>query len=235
MADYGQFCPVAKATEVIGDKWTMLIIRELMLGTTRFNDFQRALSRISPTLLTKRLKHLESKGILIRKALSGRKGCDYQLTPAGKELGPMIELLAVWGMRWARGQMTDSELDIEFLMWDLQRRLQTNNLPAGETTLCFNFDELEQFKTWWIVICDDEVDLCTQNPGKEVDLYINTTVRTMVEAWEGDIKIKDAQKNGGIKTQGSPKLASTMDKWLGMCLYADIRPANPALMHTTDT
>lgn len=229
MADYGQFCPVAKATEVIGDKWTMLIIRELMLGTTRFNDFQRALSRISPTLLTKRLKHLEARGILIRKPLSGHRGCEYRLTPAGKELGPMIELLAVWGMRWARGQMTDSELDIEFLMWDLQRRLQTDFLPAGETVLCFNFIELEQFKTWWIVVYDDEVDLCTQNPGKDVDLYINTTARIMVEAWEGDIQVKAALKDGRIKTQGSPKLAGTMNKWLGMCLFADIRPANPML------
>ena len=183
MTEYGQFCPVAKATEVIGEKWTMLILREMFLGTTRFSDFQRGLSRISPTLLTKRLKHLEEKGIVIRKRLSGQKGYEYRLTAAGKELSPLVEVLAVWGMRWARGQMTDSELDVEFLMWDLQRRVETGHLPDGETVLCFIFDELEQFKTWWLIVCDDVVDLCTEDPGKDVDLYISTTVRTLVGVW----------------------------------------------------
>ena len=99
MAGYGQFCPVAKATEVIGEMWTMLVLRELLLGTTRFNDFQRAMSRMSPTLLTRRLRHLEERGIIVRKKRSGQKGYEYRLTVAGKELAPLIEVLAVWGMR----------------------------------------------------------------------------------------------------------------------------------------
>ena len=131
MAGYGQFCPVAKATEVIGEKWTMLVLRELLLGTTRFSDFQRSLSRMSPTLLTKRLRQLEESGILIRKRLSGQKGYEYRLTEAGKELSPLIEVLAVWGMRWARSQLTDDELDVEFLMRELQRRLHVDHLPDG--------------------------------------------------------------------------------------------------------
>jgi DNA-binding HxlR family transcriptional regulator len=225
MADYGQFCPVAKATEVVGEKWTMLIIRELMLGTCRFNDFQRALSRISPTLLTKRLKHLEARGIIIKKKISGQKGYEYRLTAAGKELSPLVETLAIWGMRWARGQMSDDELDVEFLMWDLQRRLQTEHLPAGETVICFTFDELEQFKTWWIVVYDTKVDLCTEDPGKEVDLYINSTVRTLVEVWEGDVDLKAALASKGITTHGLRTLEKTMGDWLGLCLYKDVRPA----------
>ncbi len=225
MSEYGQFFPVAKASDVIGDRWTVLILRELLLGTTRFNDFQRALSRVSPTLLSKRLKALENKGLIVRKRSPGQERHEYQLTACGRELEPIIEHLAVWGMRWARGQMTDSELDVEFLMWDLQRRLQTTHLPNGETVLCFTFDELEKFKTWWLVACGEKVDLCTESPGKDVDLYINTRVRTMAEVWSGDLDLKIALREKQVRTHGNMHLAKTMPDWLGICLYADVRPA----------
>ena len=163
MIDYGQFCPVAKATELIGERWTLLILRELVLGTSRFSEFQRALSRISPSLLTKRLKDLEQAGIIIKKPQHGRRGYEYYLTAAGKQLAPIIEHLATWGMRWARGQLSEDELDVEFLMWEVQRRLDTDALPDGETVLCFIFEELTRFKSWWIVINGSNVDLCTEN------------------------------------------------------------------------
>ena len=229
MTSYGQFCPVAKASELLAERWTLLILRELLLGSHRFGELQRALSRISPSLLTKRLKQLESAGIVIRKAQVGRKGLDYFLTPAGKELAPIVEHLAIWGMRWARGQLSDDELDVEFLMWDIQRRLDTDMLPDGETVLCFIFDDLVSFKNWWLIVSNREVDVCTENPGKDVDLYINTTLRNLVEIWEGDIEIKAAQQQKLIKTQGNKQLASTMSDWLGICLYADIRPGDPEL------
>jgi DNA-binding HxlR family transcriptional regulator len=225
MADYGQFCPVAKATDIIGERWTVLILRELMLGTTRFSDFQRGLSRISPTLLSKRLKTLEESGLIVRKRSPGQQSHEYFLTACGRELEPIIEHLAVWGMRWARGQMTDSELDVEFLMWDLQRRLQTDRLPDGETVLCFTFEELERFKTWWLVACEEEVDLCTENPGKDVDLYINTRVRNLVEVWRGDVDLKKALREKRVRTHGNTHLARTMPDWLGICPYADVRPS----------
>jgi DNA-binding HxlR family transcriptional regulator len=231
MTCYGQFCPVAKASELLAERWTLLILRELLLGSHRFGELQRALSRISPSLLTKRLKQLESAGIVIRKAQVGRKGLDYFLTPAGKELAPIIEHLAIWGMRWARGQLSDDELDVEFLMWDIQRRLDTDALPDGETVLCFIFDDLVSFKSWWLVVRNREVDVCTENPGKDVDLYIKTTLRNLVEIWEGDIEIKAAQQQNLVKTQGNKRLANTMSDWLGICLYADIRPGDPVLMN----
>jgi len=230
LTDYGQFCPVAKATELVGEKWMLLILRELLLGTHRYSDFQRALSRISPSLLTKRLKQLEGAGIIVRKAQQGRKGHDYFLTPAGKELAPIVEHLATWGMRWARGQLSDDELDVEFLMWDIQRRLQTDMLPDGETIFCFIFDDLTKFKSWWLVVRDGEVDLCTENPGLDVDLYISTTLRNLVEIWEGDIEIKAAQRKQLIKTQGNKQLAKTMSDWLGISLYADVRRGDPSMM-----
>jgi DNA-binding HxlR family transcriptional regulator len=230
MADYGQFCPVAKATELIGERWTILILRELVLGTHRFSDFQRALSRISPSLLTKRLKDLEKAGIVLRKAQQGRRGYEYFLTPAGRQLSPIIEHLATWGMRWARGQLTDSELDIEFLMWEIQRRLDTAALPDGETVLCFIFEELTRFKSWWIVIQDNDVDLCTKNPGKDVDLYISSTVRTMVEIWEGELNLTTAQRKNLLKTNGNRQLIKTLSEWFGICLYAGVQRGDPALM-----
>lgn len=225
MPEYGQFCPVAKASDIIGERWTVLILRELLLGTTRYNDFQRGLSRISPTLLSKRLKMLEEKGLVVRKRPTGAKSHEYRLTASGRELEPMIELLAVWGMRWARGQMTEADLDVEFLMWDLQRRLQTDQLPNGETVLCFQFDDLKRFSTWWLVACEGDVDLCSEDPGKEVDLYINSTVHDLASVWRGDIPIKKALRSKAIRTHGNAHLARTIQNWLGVCLYAEVEPA----------
>jgi DNA-binding HxlR family transcriptional regulator len=230
MSGYGQFCPIAKATELIGEKWTLLVLRELLLGTTRFNDFQRAMSRMSPTLLAKRLRHLEECGIIIRKKISGQKGYEYRLTAAGKELGPLIEVLAVWGMRWTRSQLTDDELDVEFLMRELQRRLQTEHLPDGETVICLIFDELTKHKTWWLVVDGDAVDLCTDDPGKDVDLYINSSMRKIVEVWEGDLDMRTALRNGSVKAHGLRHLIRTMPDWFGVCLYKEVRRGDPELM-----
>ena len=230
MAGYGQFCPVAKATEIVGEKWTLLVLRELLLGTTRFNDFQRAMSRMSPTLLAKRLRHLEEVGIVIRKKISGQRGYEYRMTAAGKELAPLVEVLAVWGMRWARSQLTDDELDVEFLMQELRRRLQTRHLPDGETVICLIFDELTKHKTWWLLVNDDVVDLCTEDPGKDVDLYINSNVRTIVEVWEGDLDMRKALRNGSVKAHGLRHLIRTMPDWFGVCLYKEVRRGDQELM-----
>ena len=227
--DYGQFCPIAKATELLGERWMLLILRELFLGSHRFSDLQRGLSRISPSLLTKRLKQLEDAGVLIRKPQSGRKGYDYYLTPAGKELQPLIGTLAVWGMRWARGQLNDNELDVEFLMWDIQRRINLDLLPDGETVFCFIFDDIERYKNWWIVIRDHSIDLCTENPGHDVNLYISSSLKSMIELWEGDLSFKEAKRKELIRTQGDRNLSKSMESWLGINPFAHIRPGDPTL------
>ena len=234
MSQYGQFCPVAKVTELLGEKWKLLILRELLLGSSRYNEFQRALSRISPTLLTKRLKQLENAGIILRKQQQGRKGYEYLLTPVGRELSPIVVHMATWGMKWARGQLDEDELDVEFLMWDIHRRLQTDMLPDGETVMCFIFDGLAKFSSWWMIVNNGEVDLCTENPGKDVDLYVRTTLPDLVAIWNGDIEIKTALRKKLLKPQGNSHLVKTMPQWLGICLYADIRPGDPTLMKVTD-
>ena len=230
MTGYGQFCPVAKATEIVGEKWTLLVLRELLLGTTRFNDFQRAMSRMSPTLLAKRLRHLEEVGIVIRKKISGQKGYEYRLTAAGKELAPLVEVLATWGMRWARSQLTDDELDVEFLMREMQRRLQTEYLPDGQTVICLIFDELTKHRSWWLLVDDDVVDVCTEDPGKDVDLYVNSSVRKVVEVWEGDLEVRTALRNGSIKAHGSRHLVRTLPDCFGVCLYKDVKRGDPILI-----
>ncbi len=230
MKGYGQFCPVAKTAELIGEKWSLLILRELLLGTTRFNDFQRAMSRMSPTLLTKRLRQLEKGGIIIRKKLSSQKGYEYRLTAAGKELSPLIEVLAVWGMRWTRGQLSDDELDVEFLMRELQRRIQTEQLPDGETIICLIFDELPKHKSWWLIVNSGAVDVCTEDPGKQVDLFIHSSVRTLAEVWQGSLDIRTALHNSLIKVHGLRHLINTLPNWFGVCLYKDVEPGDPALM-----
>ena len=227
--DYGQFCPVAKAGELLGERWMLLLLRELFLGSHRYSEFQRGLSRISPSLLTKRLKQLEHAGVIVRKRQRGRKGYDYFLTPAGKELQSLIEHLAIWGMRWARGQLRDEELDVEFLMWDIQRRLQLDHLPDGETIFCFIFDDIDRFNSWWLVVRDGSVDLCTENPGLDVDLYISSSLRVLVEVWNGDIEIKTAQNKQQLRTQGNAQLTKSMPDWLGINLYADVRPGDLGL------
>ncbi len=225
MTSYGQFCPVSKATEIIGEKWTLLIMRELLLGTCRFNDFQRSMSRISPTVLNKRLKFLEEMGIILKKRISGQKGFEYRLTAMGKELEPVVEQVAIWGQRWARGQMADEELDVELLMWDIHRNIKKDSLPDGETVLSFTFNDLERYKHWWLVIARDDVDLCTEDPGKDVDLYIASNVRTMVEVWQGDTDLKAALRHKRILATGSKHLVRSMTDWFSLCSYAGVRPA----------
>ena len=235
MTSYGQFCPMAKATELIGEKWTLLILRELFLGTKRFNEFQRALSRMSPTLIAKRLKLLEKHGIIIRKKISGQKSYEYLLTVAGQELSPMIEILAIWGMRWVTDQLSEDELDINFLMMELQRKLVTNHIPGRKAIICLIFDNQIKHKSWWLIIDNDQVDLCTTDPGKDVDLYITSSVRTIVEVWRGDLSLRAAIKKKSITLIGMKHLIRSMPDWFGISPFKDVKPGDPKLKHQAIT
>jgi len=226
MLKYGQFCPVSKATEILGEKWTLLIIRELLLGATRFNQIQRGMSKISPTILNKRLNTLRKQGLIVQKRIPEQRGYEYQLTEAGRELYPIVLKTAEWGMRWARGQMTDKELDVQLLMSDIQRRINPDKLPGGKTVLRFLFTDLQQYNEWWIKIQNKEVDLCTENPGNEVDVYMTCDLRTMTEVWMGDLSIQQARADNRLKIVGSSAYVKNIQSWLGLYLLAEIRPAS---------
>ena len=221
---YGQFCPIAKAAEIIGERWTLLILRELLLGSTRYNELQRALSQISPTLLSKRLAQLEDHGLLLKRAVSGAKRFEYQLTPSGRQLEPVLMGLGEWGMRWARGQMTDDELDVELLMTEFKRRSDTDQLPSGRVVVKFYYPELDQFSVWWIVFEEDgSRELCVNNPGKETDLTITADLRAMTEIWAGDLTVNQAKKAGRLKLAGNPVIGRTLSSWLGISLLAHVK------------
>ena len=222
---YGQICPVSKAAELLGERWTLLIIRELVLGTTRFNDFQRALSQISPTLLTKRLQQLEEAGLLIRKTLPNQRRSEYHPTPASKELKPIILGLGEWGMRWARGQMNDDELDVEMLMYDLHRRIDTTQMPGGRTVVKFCFRALPKFGLWWVVLePDGQRVLCVHNPRLPVDIELISDLRTMSHIWAGDLDIRMAKEAGRLELKGNATLIRTISSWLRPGAFAHVRP-----------
>lgn len=223
---YGQFCPVAKAAEVLGERWTILILRELLLGVTRFNDFQRALSQISPTLLAKRLDQLQDAGLVMRRPRPGTQRPEYLPTAAGRELLPVLIGLGEWGMKWARGRMSDDELDIELLMHDFCRRIDRDQLPSGRIVLEFLFPGLDAFPHWWILLKENgERELCLDHPSAPIDLQLRSDLRTMTEIWAGDLPLRTAKKDGRLHLTGNPVLIRTLPLWLRIGMFAHVRPA----------
>lgn len=223
--EYGQFCPVAKALEVLGERWTLLIVRELLMDGSRFNELQRGLSQISPTILTKRLNDLTDTGIVVRKKIPGQRGYEYFLTAMGQELLPVVKSIGDWGMRWARGKMDDSDLDLELLMLYLERCIQTDKLPGKETVIRFRFTDVDKFNEWWVVANEDDVDVCVRNPGKDVDIYFTTDLRTMIEVWMGDTPYKSAISDGRLTLVGPSALTRDVKSWLAPSIFSGIPPA----------
>ena len=229
MIEYSQFCPVSKTAEVLGEKWTLLIIRELVLGATRFNQLQRCVPKISPTMLNKRLNELQAQNVIVRKRIPEQRGYEYQLTESGRELFPLILQMAQWGMRWARSDMSDEELNVELLMADIQRRIDCTKLPGGRTVLKFNYTDLDKFSEWWLKVANGEVEICLDDPGHEVDVYFTTDLRTMTEVWMGDVSLHNAKDSGMLKIVGPSVLLKNIKSWFPLYLYADIRPRQHGL------
>lgn len=228
MKQYGQFCPVAKSAEIIGDSWSLLIIRELLLGSNRFSLLQKGLPKISPTVLNTRLKELENNGVILKRRLNGQRGHEYHLTPAGKELSSVIDALAIWGMRWARDEMDDVDMDITFLMFDVQRNIRLDELPGGETILCFQYSDLTDFGSWWLVCNDKDIDLCYENPGREVDVYITSNSRDMIDVWMGDLPLSKALSDERVKVFGDGAICKRFRKWFPLSSAAGVpRPMRP--------
>lgn len=217
---YNQFCPVAKASELLGEKWTFLILRELLSGGRRFNEFQRGLGHISPSLLSTRLRQLEEGGIIERNKIKGQQGYEYFLTQAGNEVLPIVKELGKWGMKWARTQIEDEELDIELLMLYLVRSIKPKYLAGNETIIHFKFNNLKKLQNWWIIVKDYDIDVCLEDPKKEVDVWFNTDVRTMMEVWMGDRSYRSAIEKNKLTIIGRTSLTKSITKWLHNSDYA---------------
>ncbi|MBZ2169033.1 winged helix-turn-helix transcriptional regulator [Marinobacter sp. F4216] len=223
-----QFCPLSKAMEILGERWTLLLVRELVLGSTRFSQLQRGLRMMSPTMLTRRLNTLVEEGLVIKKKIPGQKGYEYFPSECCSELMPVIDHLSQWGMRWARGQMTEEDYDLDLLMLHLPRHIDVHKLVGRETIIRFNFDDVDAFPNWWLVVEGEEVDVCVHDPGKEVDVYLNTSLKTMIEIWMGDTTYRQAISDERFKALGASSLARNVENWMPVGPYAGIRPANAA-------
>jgi DNA-binding HxlR family transcriptional regulator len=224
-SSYNQFCPVAMAAEIVCSRWTLLVLRELIMGSARFNELRRGLPGMSPALLSRRLKDLETAGIVTRTPI-GREPTvhEYRLTEAGRELRPIIEAVGVWGQRWVTTEATLRKLDANLLMWDIKRNIDTDPMPRWRSTIQFIFDEqpASERNYWLIVDPDAEVDLCTVNPGFDVDLYVSTDLRTMTEIWLGYCAIGQATEDGRLVLTGSSGLARDLRAWLKLSVFANI-------------
>lgn len=224
--DYGQFCPIAKASEILGEKWTLLVVRELLMGGTRFSELQRGLSLISPTMLSKRLDTLEQHGLILKKKIPNQKGYEYFPTKSCSELLPIIKSLGDWGMRWARSNLTEKDYDVELLMLYLKRSINPENLVGSETVIRFKFTDIKEFPNWWMVVKGNEVDLCVNDPGKDVDVYFTTTVKTMADVWMGESTYKKAIARDELKLVGPRALTKDIGNWMESSVFAGIAPAS---------
>jgi DNA-binding HxlR family transcriptional regulator len=229
MPRYGQFCPVAKALEVVGERWSLLVIRELLCGNYRFGEIMNGVPLISRSVLSQRLKTLESAGLIEKHLAAGSGGGPvYRLTDAGRELEPIVLGLGTWGQRWARGKLDAKELDPVLLMWDLRRHVDLERLPERSTVVMFWYRDVPAKRSrYWLRIDRPEVDLCLTNPGFPVDVTVETTIRTMVEVWMGHRELSEALRSGAIELQGTPRLCRAFPSWLLLSPFAKVElPAN---------
>lgn len=211
---YGQYCPLALAAELLCERWTMLVISRVIDGCTQFNAIHRGVPRISPAMLTKRLRQLEHAGLLKSEPSSKGKPRTYELTSAGKELAPLIDSLAVWGQRWARDMCTD-DLDPGFLAWSMHTRLDSARMPPGRTVIAFEFSGAPRdCRQFWLVNDDGKVDMCLKDPGYEVDLFVRANLRHFVEAWRGIRDLRTEIRARRIELVGAPGLIRSFPDWL---------------------
>ncbi len=218
---YKQFCPLAMAAELLCTRWTMVLLRELVAGTTRFNDLRRGVPKMSPTLLSQRLKELEAAGIIERKVHRLQKGVfTYHMTESGRDLRAVVEAMGFWGQKWVEARQSLKNLDPSLLMWDMRRNLNPAPLPKRRAVIQFLYEELPASKRfWWLVVeADGEVDLCWSDPGFEVDLYVATDLRTMTAIWMGLTTVEREREK--ISLAGDRAIANSMQAWLGLSPFA---------------
>ena len=219
-ASYGQFCPVSMAAEILCSRWTVVLLREMLCGSTRFNDLRRGLPRMSPTLLSKRLKELELAGV-IRTQANAAGIQEYHLTEAGEELRPIVLGIGHWGQRWVESRLSLRNLDPTLLMWDMRRNLSTDPLPPRRCTIQFLYPELSPTqRAYWLVIESGQVDLCHVDPGFDVDLIVTSSLKTMTSIWMGLTPLSAEIRAGRVQLDGDPAIGRAMQAWLKLSVFA---------------
>jgi DNA-binding HxlR family transcriptional regulator len=213
MKSFGQFCPLAQAAQLLCERWTLLVVRELVAGSTRFSELQRGVPLMSPTLLSARLKQLVAAGVVTR---SGSKGkYVYQLTDAGKELKPVVLLLGAWGHRWVRTSLVIEDLDASLLMWDMRRSVNPDAFPDHRVVVQFEYPDASQgARDWWLVSESGEIELCLNEPGGDVDIVVRCALAAMTAVWTCQMEFADAVNRGEIEVFGDHKLTASLSDWL---------------------
>jgi DNA-binding HxlR family transcriptional regulator len=215
MPKYGQYCPVAKSLEILGDRWTLLIIRDMLVGTQHFNDLERGLPGISRALLASRLRQLQRAGIVEKRLTdAGRRTTSYQLTPAGQQLFPVISSIRAWGEVWAFGDPTPEELNPVLLMWWLRSRAERDLLPAKRVVAQFDFHGAAEV-SFWLILRREDVTLCLTDPGFEVNLLATADLATLYGVWGGRIGYREALARGRLAVEGAPSLVRAFPRWFG--------------------
>jgi DNA-binding HxlR family transcriptional regulator len=223
-AGYGQFCTVARGAEALCERWTPLVVRELLCGSRRFNDLHRGVPRMSTSLLTQRLRHLEEIGVVRRRAVG--KVWEYQLTEAGEELRPIVMALGHWGARWIGKRLRDDQLDAGLLMWDIRRSVRLEAFPREPVVIQFRLpDARSGEREWWLVVEEGEADLCRDDPGRDVTLLVEAGVRALTEVWGGDRTPAEVAAAGELHVRGAAQQARRLWDWLGASAFAPTRAA----------
>lgn len=225
---YGQFCPVAKAAEIVAERWTPLVLRELMCGSHRFSDLANGVPLMSPSLLSQRLRELVDAGVVERSPAQSGRGYEYDLTEAGEALRPVIESLGLWGYQFLRSDFEKADLDPAYLMWDIRRSIDTEKLGADDRTVVqFELAGAPAKKRrWWLVLERDDVDLCLKTPGYDVDLHVKASLRTMVDVWLGRQDLRQAIRADEVHLEGARKLSRSFPAWFGPSRFAKLARAH---------
>jgi DNA-binding HxlR family transcriptional regulator len=223
---YGQFCPIAVACEVFAERWTPLILRELLAGSRRFGEIRRGVPLMSRTLLAQRLRELESAGVVESRPLTTGRGREYHPTRAAEELRGVIDLLGAWGQRWVTGQFDPENLDTLMLMWNVRRRVDVRRLPARRVVVRFDFravpPRLRGFRTCWLVLERKGVDLCLKDPGFDIDVVVTADAATIARVWMGAVSFPEALRSGGLRVEGARDLVRAFPSWLLLSHYAHV-------------
>lgn len=221
---YAQFCTVARAAEALCERWTPLVVRELLCGSKRFNDLHRGVPRMSTSLLAQRLRHLEEIGV-VRRAQVG-KVWEYSLTESGEELRPIVMALGHWGARWIGSRLRDDELDAGLLMWDMRRFARLAEFPPRPVIIQFAFRDARPGEAnWWLVVEQGVADLCRDDPGRELTLVVDSTVRALTDVWTGDRTPQQVIESTEVRVAGAAQAGKDLWRWLGTSAFAATRRA----------
>jgi len=225
---YGQYCPLSMAAEILCNRWTVLVLRQLLEGSTGFNEIRRGVPLISRTILAQRLKEFESYGLVCRSSSSPGKPVVYRLTEAGMALGEVVRAIATWGQEWIEVEPSLADVDTDFLMWDIRRNVRRLPSLPDRFVVRFRFpDAAEGKRLHWLVFEREDVDLCYIDPGFEIDVQIEAPLKTMVRIWIGSQGLSGAIASGEIQIDGPRKFTSNAADWLGLGSLSAI-PKRPA-------